>query len=108
MSILAKRKSQEYTSALFRCIDFDGTDSSFYLNGWVMDKTHFLALCDEGITIYQYFRRGSQIEVREEFGVAAYLHLFIREEPDFAFDLRELKDMSFTDFIYRLIEVGKA
>jgi hypothetical protein len=108
LSLVKNSMSAEVVSAKFKITcNINGTDESVICQGIRIDNEHLVMLDDDGIVVSQYGNKGSHIETGEDFPCKAYLHLFLNALPSEAFDLKQLANMSFIDFIYRLIEVGK-
>jgi hypothetical protein len=82
-------------------------DQSINCKGIKIDSKHLITLDEDGIFVTAYEDKGSFIETGEDYKLAAYAHLFLKRNPLEVFDLSELCNMSFLQFIQRLIEIGK-
>jgi hypothetical protein len=103
MKLTILKREPEVVSALYKNYEFDGEDISVNLNGWLIDSRHILAIEDDCISVWEYTRNGSQIEIAEDAALKVDIHLNTSRSEEI--NLHDLSRMSFVDFIYRLMEV---
>ncbi|MCA1059775.1 hypothetical protein LCL96_12535 [Rossellomorea aquimaris] len=98
--------TDEYVMSRFEYTEGDEIRKC-YFPGWLLDDNLLFTVSDYDILVYRYKREGAEIVVDEYSEIVASVRLSLKENPERVFDLREFRNMSFMDFIYRVIEVGR-
>jgi hypothetical protein len=98
--------TEEYVVTKYEFMD-DGKLQKCYFPCWLLDENLLLTISDYDILVYRYKREAAEVVVDEYSEIVASVRLSLKEDPERVFDLREFRNMSFMDFIYRLIKVGR-
>jgi hypothetical protein len=100
-------KTEEYINARFEYVDTDGVECQCDIPGWVMNEKYVMTFDIDGIFVYEYERRGTEVILTEGSEIAASLNIPVKRCMNQVFNFQDFRNMSFPDFIYRLIEIRR-